>query len=572
MSVNVSKEPKKTFILPFATPVENRRKDFTKNMETAAILYLAEANRKKGEHPRLKKTEEKLVFITQVCYPIWLIPHNKATLIFDGLGLASHASSFDVTPDVKVFNKDVQRNQKTTESYTATLTRNIDYFRTSQAKEETKIEGLITTPDLKKDLKTLLSLKKKTKKQSRNSVFLKPITRIHEIRSQIKQLSALEKKNDRDIKNINASMKLLNTATARRVKAIKDEIEKIRKTHRKQIKKTKLKMTKSLQQVNNQYNQKIARTSKKYKKRLLQLNKKQTRLKKKAKSLRKEAKQIETKIKSSKPPQRKRYERRWIMNLGRTKKKLQTLRKQTKVNSKRIRMVENAQKRELAKQRRACCKRIQSINRKYRDRQGSREAEIIMKRQEIATVEEVTRIITKSMQSVLQKKKLFNAEFEKIFIPQTKKAVRMVYLQFYLARYEKGDKRRYTIYPPSTIEDMGILTKMKGALGATKVKNLIKPRSEAMAAFLNQLLTLFEKKPMLEKDVTEASIQKSILLLKRHRIGISKGLKQLENENWISKKERQVFSKILYTYASATNRQLNTILIPEQNYLQCLPA
>jgi hypothetical protein len=195
-----------------------------------------------------------------------------------------------------------------------------------------------------------------------------------------------------------------------------------------------------------------------------------------------------------------------------------------------------------------------------------------MKRQEIATVEEVTRIITKSMQTILQKKKLFNAEFEKICIPQAKKACKIVYLPFYLARYEKGDKRRYTIYPPSIIEDMGILTKMKGALGATKVKNLIAPRSKATTAFLNQLLTLFEKKPMLEKDVTEAGIQKSILLLKKHRVGIAKGLKQLENENWISKKELQVFSKILYTYASATNQQLNTILIPEQNYLECLPA
>jgi|GEM_PF-889796 len=572
MTVNISKKPKKPFTLPFATLVENRRKDFTKNMETAAILYLAEANRKKGEYPRLKKTEEKLVFITQFCYPIWLIPYNKATLIFDGLGLASHKFSLDVTPDIKVFNRDIQRNQKTTESYTATLTRNHDYFRTSQAKEETKIEGLITTPDLKKDLRTLLPLTRKNKKQAKNSVFLKPITRIHEIRSEIKQLSTLRKKNDRDIKNINESMKSLNSATARRVKAIKDEIEKTRKTHRKQTKKTKLKMTKSLRQVNNKYNQKIAKTSKKYKKRLLQLNKKQIRLKKAAKSLRKEAKQIETKIKFSKPPQRKRYEHRWTINLKRTKKKLQTLQKQTRVNSKRIRMVENAQKRELAKQRKACCKRIQSINGKYRDRQGSLEAEIIMKRQEIATVEEVTRIITKSMQTILQKKKLFNAEFEKICIPQAKKAGKILYLPFYLARCEKGDQRRYTIYPPSIIEDMGILTKMKGALGATKVKNLIAPRSKATTAFLNQLLTLFEKKPMLEKDVTEAGIQKSLLLLKRLRVGIAKGLRQLEKENWISRKELQLFSKILYTYASATNRKLNTILIAEQNSLECIPA
>jgi hypothetical protein len=64
MSDTKSKRPKKRHILPFATLAKNRLKDFTKNMEMAAVLYLAEAARKKGEHPHLKKTEEKLVTLS----------------------------------------------------------------------------------------------------------------------------------------------------------------------------------------------------------------------------------------------------------------------------------------------------------------------------------------------------------------------------------------------------------------------------------------------------------------------------------------------------------------------------
>jgi hypothetical protein len=67
----------------------------------AAVLYLAEDARKKGENPNLKKTEEELVFIIEACYAIWFIPYNKSTLIFDGVGLASHTFFYDVTPDVK---------------------------------------------------------------------------------------------------------------------------------------------------------------------------------------------------------------------------------------------------------------------------------------------------------------------------------------------------------------------------------------------------------------------------------------------------------------------------------------
>jgi hypothetical protein len=113
---------------------------------------------------------------------------------------------------------------------------------------------------------------------------------------------------------------------------------------------------------------------------------------------------------------------------------------------------------------------------------------------------------------------------------------------------------------------------MKGALGAAKVKALLQPRSEAMVTFVNHLPTLFEKKPMLEKYVTEVGIQKSILLKKQLRASVTQGLGELESENWISKSEHQTFSKILYMYASAIKHRTNVQLIPQISILKCLPA
>ena len=569
MSDTKSKRPKKRHILPFATLAKNRLKDFTKNMEMAAVLYLAEAARKKGEHPHLKKTEEKLVFITETCYPIWLIPYNKTTLIFDGLGLASHTFMYDVTPDVAVFNKDIQRYEKATDSYTATLTRNMDYFRDFQGKKEIRIEGLVTTPHLRKDVGTSLPQMKQRKKSFSNIVFLKPETKTPEIQRGIKQLSALKKRVNKDIENIDASMKLLNAATSRRVNAIKEENERIRETRSRQTKKARGKSTERLRRIRNQYNKKITMSSKKYKSRLCQLDKKQIRLKKSLKSLRKEVELCEAKIKSSKRRNSKRYEDHWTEKLHRVRKNIQALRKKIKMNRKRTLDVKKAQKDELAKHRKACCRSIEHVNKSFRDRQGSREAEIIMNRQDIANIEEITRYITKLMQRMLQKKKLFILEFERIAMSQRKQARSLIYIPFYLVRYEKEDRSRYVMYPPSTIGDMGILAKMKGALGVARVKTLIQPRSDAMVELLNQLLVFFEKKPMFEKDVTEEGIQKSMLLNKKLRVAVAKGLKQLESENWISRKELEAFSKILYTYAPSINQQLNTILILENNYLEC---
>ena len=569
MSNTENKEPKKKNILPFTTPAKNRLKDLTKNMEMASVLYLAEATRKKGEHPHLKKTEEKLVFITEACYPIWLIPYNKTTLIFDGLSHTSHTFTYEIPPDVEVFNKDIQRCEKTTDSYIASLTRNIDYFRDFQGKKEVKIEGLIATPDLKEDIRTYLPYipqTKKGKKTFANLIFLKPETKICEIHVGIKQLSALKSRVDMDIENIGASMKFLNSLTARRVKAVKEETRRIRETHSRQVKKTTAKSRERIQQIRSQYSRKIAGTSRKYENRLLKLGKNQTELKKQLKRLRNEATLCETKVESSKRRNSKRHELHWTRKLEKAKKNQQTLKEQIKLNMKRTRDVKKAQREELTKHRKNCCKRIQLTNKNQRDRQGPLEAEIMMKRQDIASVEEVTRYITKLMQRMLQNKRQFIVELERIAMQHGKQTRRLVYIPFYLVRYEKEDRKRYVIYPPSTVGDMGILAKMKGALGAAKVKTLIQPRSEAMAEFLNQLQSFFEKKPMLEKEVTEAGIRNSLLLRKNLRVAVAKGLKQLEKENWISGKELQAFNKILYTYAPPINLKLKTLPISENNH------
>ena len=572
MPVSPSGIPKKRFILPFSKIDMNRFTQFTKEIEMAVVLFLAEYNRSKGESQLLRKTDEKIVFIAEACYPIWLVPYGTATLVFDGLGLTSHVLSYYSSQDIEIFNKDIKRNQKTTEAFTAALFRNVDYFNNFQDAEETTIEGMVATRDLKEAIGDYLPLMKELKKSSTTKVVLKPTIGKNETREGVKQLTILRGKIENDVKNIEACMKLLNTTTTRRVNAIKEEIKKIRKKHSVRLKKTKQTSAKRIQEIQCQYNRKIARTSKKFKKRLLQLNKKRVKLRKASNNVKKEVERCETKLKRSKRNNRKRIERQWTLKLKRLKKKLSTLRKQIKGNSKRVRETENAQKHEIAKQRIKCCTHIASANMKFRNLQGSEQAEIIMKRQEIVTIEHVSRYITKTMQDTAQKIKLYMAQFDRITLPARKHHGKLVYIPFYLIRYEKGERKRYDLYPPSITGDIGLLTKMKGTLVSAKAKAILRPRSEAIAAFLDKLPMLFEKEPMLEKTVTEEGIRNSILLQKNLRTDVNKGLKELKNGKWISQNELEKISRVVYMYSSSIDRRTKTLLIPETGYQKCLPV
>ena len=563
---------KKRFILPFAALGASRFKEFTKSMEMASIVYLAESDREKGESQLLKKTDEKIVFITEACYPIWLVPQHTGTTIFDGLGLTSDTLYYDVTPITESFNRDILKNQKTTETYTATLARNTHYFRNFRGKERIEIGGLITATDLKKDFKEYFSHVRELRNNFATSVVLAPTIDAQRIKASVKLISNLRDRTNKDIELMNASMRLLNVTTVRRIKAIREEIRKTKEKYHQGIRKTEHNSTRRMWQIQNQYNRKITRTSKRFKRRLLRLNKNQAKLRKTLGHLKTEAKRCDIRLQSSRRHKRKQAEAQWTLRLRKIKKKLPALSKEFDVNSKRIHNVENAQKRELAKQKVECFTRIESVNKIFRDLQGSREAEIIMKRQEIVTLEDLTRTITKSMHEMVQKKKVSHSEFDKLTIQLGKRTRRLVHIPFYLVRYEKGEKKRYVLYPPSVVGDMGILTKMRGALGAAKVKALVQSRSEPIASFLNQFPKLFEKKPMVEKDVTEDGIRNSLLLKKQLRVGVKKGLKELEKENWISKNELQTVSKLLYIYSSSMNLRTKTMIISENDQLKCLTA
>jgi hypothetical protein len=54
---------------------------------------------------------------------------------------------------------------------------------------------------------------------------------------------------------------------------------------------------------------------------------------------------------------------------------------------------------------------------------------------------------------------------------------------------------------------------------------------------------------MFEKQVTETGIEDSVLRITTLRLGVKRGLKELENEEWMSQDELQTIARLLYIYA-----------------------
>ncbi len=265
-------------ILPFAVAAKDRNVPFTKDMEIAGIYYLAERDRKKGEGRVLKKPEEKLAFIAEICYPLWLIPWRGRTLIFDGLEFTNPSIHYDVLPDVKAFDNDLHASSKSREAYEAALSQNGSYFQNFAGKEKKRIEGLIINPEFLQELVECLQTAENIGKDTSTKAILSPMLDASEVSASIDRLSDLRDMIEDEIKNLNKSMKSLSKGARKQVKALHAEMRETAKEFNNKIKKAKPKVMKTIVKIKEKRDEKVTRISKKHDQKLRTLHQNRVRI------------------------------------------------------------------------------------------------------------------------------------------------------------------------------------------------------------------------------------------------------------------------------------------------------
>lgn len=139
----------KRFTLPFSSQ-KSREANFEN--ELAAIYAFAELERAKGGGLIIKQPREKILFISQIGYPLWLFPKNENIYIFDGLNDSNFEISYIELPAAKTFMESLDRNSNTKEEYLNFLSANYNYFQQVEKKKKISLKGLITNADFVKEL------------------------------------------------------------------------------------------------------------------------------------------------------------------------------------------------------------------------------------------------------------------------------------------------------------------------------------------------------------------------------------------------------------------------------------
>jgi len=425
------------------------------------------------------------------------------------------------------------------------LSQNASYFENFDGKEEKTIENLITDPDFIQDFVAYLSEVEEIEKPVNTKAILSPTIGESEISASIEELSDLRARLKEDIKSLGESMKSLSMQTREQVKTHREEIKEIRKKFDEKIERVKPTVTERIQQIQERYDEEITRISKRFERQLRPLHKDRVKLEKTQQRLTAEIDRCEAGIKSCRLRKDEGSEIQWSQKLEKIKKKLPTLEKNIGDIDRKIEDVETAKKLEISQRRTKRDNRIEEAMKFLRELEASREARIRMKQQEITSLKDTTSSIINQMNEMVETKKTAFNELDRIGTPKRRKDHALAYLPLYFVCYETELKKRYVVYPPSIVGSMGILTKLKGVFGATKMKSFLQPRSKAITELLNQLVILTGENPVFDKEISDAGIKVNILRTTELRIGIKRGLRELRDEKWISESELETFSKLL---------------------------
>jgi len=129
--------------------------------------------------------------------------------------------------------------------------------------------------------------------------------------------------------------------------------------------------------------------------------------------------------------------------------------------------------------------------------------------------------------------------------PVYKRKTVLAYMPFFLVCYSRDLKKRYVTFPPSIVNTMNGVSKIKSALRPYTIRSMLQEYSLPITNLLNEFVDSMQQNSMLEDRILKICMKSNLLRQKSFRRDVEKGLKELAKEGWLSEEELQTLTSRL---------------------------
>jgi hypothetical protein len=177
--------------------------------------------------------------------------------------------------------------------------------------------------------------------------------------------------------------------------------------------------------------------------------------------------------------------------------------------------------------------------------ESSRDAKILIYKQEMEKLEQQTKLILDQLGRTVKLRETSIENFAKLGVKKDSelKDIVLFYVPFYVVCYQLESKKRYLFLPPSEANSIGLSTKLKGALGRAKIKQLLVRRFEVITSLMDTIQVLNQQNAVFGTELKEIGEKMNMLNMSLMRARIKKGLEAITKEGWLSEKEHQALSQ-----------------------------
>jgi len=530
----------KRFVLSFSNQKSN-----SPETEAAAVFAVAELERNKGGGLITRQQEEKLVFITKSGYPLWLFPKNDGIFVFDGFADSSFTISYAEIPPTKAFREDFEINSRPREKYLAFLSSQNNYFQRSVKEKNFLFRGLIAGSDLKDELNVYRREITDGNAQTIVTLLL-PTLEETAIASMLSEFDKVQTQLREEAEMLQECIELINRTTSQYITEINYETAAAKEETDAKIKAQEELVNPQISRLNKDYSHKIRFLVESFDKELENLNRIRIKTQKSIESNEEEIKLCQNKAREQANKKHSIYEKRWKQKIKQIEKELKNLKSDLKKIEENLRKISKQKAQEISDINFELDAKIKLARQPIAELEAARDAKMLTFKLETEKMFKLEKPVIESLNKNIKLSDASKASFEGLYLRgQDLKSTALFYIPFYVVCYEMGLSRRYIIVPPSTITDIDFSTRLKGALGRSKVKDLFTPRFKAISDLIGRVQELTKQNSLFENQLYDLGQKNNFLKNSTYSESIQKGLVYLNHQGWLSDKEQQVLSNRL---------------------------
>ena len=547
--------PASTLVPPYAIKGNGRKKCFSEDVELAAIVCLAEAERKKKPGLFGAGEAEALAFLSKLHYPLWVIPHDGMNFLIDGMNIHENKILYSKPPDIEAFVEHLRRSSNVQELYRSALRSHGETFSDFLSQIEISVRGFIADQKLLSDVG---NFSHEIATKTADSSELKSLipAQVNEKRAVdicsrvVEHLQRLES----EIKGFQFAIDTANKETKRHVGKLQTEARHIREEYNLKVSDARVEVDKTKEKLEQERDEKIKKIVKIHQKQVNSRLVERRRWNRELLKLEQNRSEFGKRRELRKQKGDEIGETRWNARLRDVKNGIAIARGKIKSLSDFIQRSNKETEKTKKNLRDTYQKLMDEEEKKVTELENLRTTELGKKDLEIDELQEETLAIVGKIEQLIERKNERTLVIKQAAIPWKTRTPILFYLPFYLIRYKNGQKDRYRIVPPVIAqENIGLIKKIRNKLRyslQSRMNTLLKPRSKNLKILLDH----FEKK-MLENDEMQKTVNnvgnsRNLLTFESFEEKIKKGMEDLEADRWIKSEEK---AAILKTYLAKNN-------------------